>query len=153
MLSRNRSSCRIKPYIRATCNPDADSWVADFLSWWIDQKTGLAIPERAGGLRYYVRVSEKIIWADQPDKLLEYLPRSGERLPEMERPRPISVTFIPARVFDNPALLRANPDYVSLLQSLPLVQRERFLGGNWKIRPNAGLYFKRGWCTIVDEVP
>lgn len=27
MLSRNRSTCGVKPYIRATCNPDADSWV------------------------------------------------------------------------------------------------------------------------------
>ena len=27
MLSRNRSMCGVKPYIRATCNPDADSWV------------------------------------------------------------------------------------------------------------------------------
>ena len=31
MVSRNRSTCGVRPYIRATCNPDADSWVADFL--------------------------------------------------------------------------------------------------------------------------
>jgi hypothetical protein len=37
----NRSTCGVRPYIRATCNPDADSWVADFLAWWIDQETGL----------------------------------------------------------------------------------------------------------------
>src|SRR6267378_4749862 len=23
----------------AICNPDADSWVAEFLAWWIDQET------------------------------------------------------------------------------------------------------------------
>jgi hypothetical protein len=33
MVSRNRSSCGVMPYIRATCNLDADSWVADFLAW------------------------------------------------------------------------------------------------------------------------
>ncbi|HET7100695.1 MAG TPA: terminase family protein, partial [Terriglobia bacterium] len=38
MLSRNRSICGVKPYMRATCNPDADSWVADLLAWWIDQE-------------------------------------------------------------------------------------------------------------------
>ena len=27
MLSRNRSTCGVKPYVRATCNPDSDSWV------------------------------------------------------------------------------------------------------------------------------
>ncbi len=48
MVSRNRSTCGVRPYIRATCNPDADSWVADFLAWWIDPETGLPIPERAG---------------------------------------------------------------------------------------------------------
>jgi hypothetical protein len=48
MLSRNRSTCGVKPYIRATTNPDADSWVAEFISWWIDQETGLPIMERAG---------------------------------------------------------------------------------------------------------
>jgi Terminase large subunit, T4likevirus-type, N-terminal len=26
MVSRNRSMCGVRPYIRATCNPDADSW-------------------------------------------------------------------------------------------------------------------------------
>jgi hypothetical protein len=34
--------------------------------------------------------------------------------------------------------------------ALPLVDRERLLGGNWKIRPSAGLYFQRGWCQVVD---
>ena len=52
MISRNRSTCGVRPYIRATCNPDADSWVAEFLAWWIDPQTGLPIPERAGVLRY-----------------------------------------------------------------------------------------------------
>jgi hypothetical protein len=48
MVSRNRSTCGVRPYIRATCNPDADSWVANFLAWWIDPETGFPIPERAG---------------------------------------------------------------------------------------------------------
>jgi predicted phage terminase large subunit-like protein len=37
--------------------------------------------------------------------------------------------------------------------SLPLLERERLLRGNWKIRPAAGLYFKREWCAIFDEAP
>jgi hypothetical protein len=63
------------------------------------------------------------------------------------------VTFIPATVFDNPILLRVNPEYFTWLLSLPLLERERLLGGNWKIRPAAGLYFKREWCAVADEVP
>src|SRR5215469_3438395 len=153
MVSRNRSTCGVRPYIRATCNPDADSWVADFLAWWIDPETGLPIPERAGVLRYYVRVAGNIVWADRPEELMQHLRRPQDLPSGFELPRPISVTFIPAKVFDNPALLRVNPDYLAWLLSLPLLECERLLGGNWKIRPAAGLYFKRGWCTVVDEIP
>jgi len=153
MVSRNRSTCGVKPYIRATCNPDADSWVAEFLAWWIDQETGFPIAERVGVLRYYLRVSDDVLWADRPEDLLRYMPRPEALPPGVDPPRPISVTFIPAKVFDNPALLRVNPDYLAWLQSLPLLERARLLEGNWKIRPAAGLYFKREWCTVVDEVP
>jgi hypothetical protein len=153
MVSRNRSTCGVRPYIRATCNPDADSWVADFLAWWIDPGTGLPILERAGVLRYYVRVAEKIVWADRPEDLAQYLPRPEDLPPGVEPPRPVSVAFIPAKVFDNPALLQVNPEYLGSLLSLPTLERERLLGGNWKIRPAAGLYFKREWCSVVDAVP
>ena len=153
MVSRNRSTCGVRPYIRATCNPDADSWVADFLAWWIDPETGFPIPERAGVLRYYVRVADKIEWADRPEDLMQCLERGHDVPPDFELPRPISVTFIPATVFDNPALLQVNPEYVTWLRSLPLLECERLLRGNWKIRPAAGLYFKREWCTVVDAVP
>jgi hypothetical protein len=36
---------------------------------------------------------------------------------------------------------------------LPLLERERLLGGNWKIRPSSGLFFKREWCEVLDAVP
>jgi predicted phage terminase large subunit-like protein len=152
LVSRNRSTCGIRPYIRATCNPDADSWVAEFLAWWIDPETGFPIAERAGVLRYYVRASGKIVWADQPEDLIQHLPRPEALPPGVDPPRPISVTFIPASVFDNPALLRVNPEYLAWLLSLPLLESERLLAGNWKIRASAGLYFKREWCAVVDEV-
>src|SRR6185312_950758 len=74
-----------------------------------------------------------------------HLPRPQDLPPGVEPPRPISVTFIPATVFDNSALLQVNPEYLGSLLSLPTLERERLLGGNWKIRPAAGLYFKREW--------
>ena len=46
----------------------------------------------------------------------------------------------------------STPNIYSWLLSLPLLERERLLG-NWKIRPNAGLYFKRELCTVIDQVP
>ena len=153
MVSRNRSTCGVRPYIRATCNPDADSWVADFLSWWIDPASGHPIRERAGVLRYFVRIAEKIVWAERPEDLMEDLLQGQALPPGVDPPLPMSVTFIPATVFDNPALLRVNPEYLAWLLSLPTLERERLLAGNWKIRPAAGLYFKREWCSVVDQAP
>lgn len=151
MVSRNRSMCGVRPYIRATCNPDADSWVAELIAWWIDQDTGLPIPERSGVLRWFVRVGEDLKWADNPQDLAEYtmLNEAGERVPIP----PKSLTFIPAKLTDNKALMAADPGYMASLLALPLVERERLLGGNWKIRPAAGLYFQRSWCRVVDTVP
>ena len=85
--------------------------------------------------------------------MIDYLPPPQDLPPDVDPPRPISVAFIPAKVFDNPALLQANPEYIPWLMSLPLLERERLLAGNWKIRPAAGLYFKREWCTIVEQAP
>lgn len=151
MLSRNRSMCGVRPYIRATCNPDADSWVADFISWWIDQESGQAIPERSGVIRWFVRVGDTIVWADRQEDLAHHtMPdENGE-------PRPIppkSVTFIPSKLTDNKALMAADPGYMANLLALDRVERERLLGGNWKIRPAAGLYFRREWVQVVDAVP
>jgi predicted phage terminase large subunit-like protein len=154
MLSRNRSMSGVRPYVRATCNPDADSWVAEFIAWWIDQDTGYPIPERAGVLRYFVRVNDALIWGDTPDELVHHLPQMDD-LPEGTEQRDLikSVTFIPSKLSDNKALMKADPSYLANLLSLPTVERERLLGGNWKIRPAAGMYFQRAWCEVVDAVP
>jgi predicted phage terminase large subunit-like protein len=143
MLSRNRTIAGMRPYVRATCNPDADSWVAELIAWWIDPATGFPIPERAGRLRWFVRVADAFEWADTREALLERSPAS----------QPKSMTFIPARLDDNPALTKADPGYRANLLALPTVERERLLNGNWKIRPAAGLLFSRRWCATVDALP
>ncbi len=135
MLSRNRSICGVKPYVRATCNPDVDSWVAKFISWWIDQETGYPIPERSGVLRYFCRDNAEVKWGDSPEELSE---KYGVE-PELCK----SVTFIASSVYDNKILLERDPSYLANLHGLSLVERERLLKGNWKIRPAAGYYFKR----------
>jgi len=148
MLSRNRSTCGVEPYVRGTCNPDPDSWVAKFIEWWIDQDTGYAIPERSGVIRWFIRRDEKIYWADTKEELWE---RFGLETPE-EKAEPRSATFIMSNVYDNKELLKVNPAYLGNLKALPEVERERFLRGNWKIRPASGLYFNRAQVEIISEV-
>lgn len=137
MLSRNRSSCGVRPYVRATCNPDSDSWVAELISWWIDQDTGYAIKERAGVLRWFIRLGENIVWGDSPQELVQYKdPITGKPLPAK------SLTFIPSSLSDNLALVEADPGYSANLQALPQVERERLLNGNWKIRWQGQTFFE-----------
>lgn len=148
MVGRNRSTCGVRPYIRATCNPDPDSFVYKLLEWWID-KDGYANLERAGKMRWFVRVDENLIWADNKNELLERFGNEYE---------PLSLTFIPATVYDNPALLAKDPGYLARLKAMSYVERQRYLGdpkrgGNWKVKPEAGKVFNREWFEIVPQAP
>lgn len=145
MLSRNRSACGVKPFVRATCNPDSDSWVAKFIEWWIDQDTGYPIPERSGAIRWMIRRDETIYWADRKEELWEQFNLETDE----EKSEPKSVTFIMSSVYDNKELLKVDPGYLANLKALSLIQRERLLKGNWKIRSAAGLFFKR---TQLGEI-
>jgi predicted phage terminase large subunit-like protein len=144
MLSRNRSTCGVRPYVRAGCNPDSESWVAKLIAWWIDERTGFPIPAHAGRLRWFVRPEGvEIVWGDSREELVA-------RYPAL---LPKSLTFIPAKLQDNRILMREDPEYLGNLQALPLVERERLLGGNWRIGPSAGLMFNRAWFPLVEQPP
>lgn len=134
MLSRNRSTCGIAPYMAGTCNPDAESWVRSLIDWYIGPD-GLPIPERSGVVRHFERHDGKLIWFDEPTEDSK------------------SLTFIAASIYDNQELLSKDPGYLKNLKSLPLVDRERLLGGNWNVKATAGKVFRPEWFEIIDVVP
>lgn len=135
MLSRNRTTCGVKPYVRATCNPDADSWVADFISWWIDQDSGYPIPERSGQIRYLCILNDTIYWGSTREELAEKYEIAIEDCK--------SVTFIASRLEDNKVLMDSDPGYMANLKAMTELDMERLLKGNWKIKASAGKFFKR----------
>lgn len=143
MLSRNRSTSGVAGYIRATTNPDADSWVRLLVDWYIGPD-GYAIKERSGVIRWFIRLDDRIIWGDTRQELID------AHGPEMQ---PKSFTFIASTLRDNKILMEKDPSYLSNLMALSRVERERLLGGNWNIRPSAGSYFKRDWFRIIDAIP
>ena len=149
MLSRNRSTCGVSPFVRATCNPDADSWVAKFIEWWINQDTGYPIPERSGKIRWFIRRDEQLHWANTRQELWKKFNLTTEE----EKAEPRSVTFIMSKLQDNKELLRVNPQYLANLKALSEVERERLLNGNWKIKASAGLYFKRSQVEFITAIP
>lgn len=150
LLSRNRSMCGVRPYVRATCNPDPDSFLAKMLEWWIDQETGYAIPERSGVIRWLARDRDTLVWADSMDEMVAKL---GPRRARYAR----TFTFVLARLQDNVIGNQRDPDYEARIRLMPLVEQERLLGGdkggNWKIRAAAGNVFNRDMFEIVDAVP
>lgn len=150
MLSRNRDAYNTtsRPYVRATCNPVpkddvTGGWLRELLGWWIDDETGLAIPERSGVLRWFVRDGEEVAWSDAPDPLRARFPGS----------MPLSFTFIRSRLSDNQILERADPGYRAKLLNMSRVERERLLEGNWNVRPSAGKVFDQAWFEVVDAAP
>ncbi|MBX7228436.1 MAG: phage terminase large subunit [Burkholderiaceae bacterium] len=153
MMSRNRSMSGVRPYIRATCNPDADSWVAKFIEWWIDQETGYPIKERSGVIRWFLRLGDSIVWADSRAELIQKYGQPELPGDHPDQVKPKSVTFIPAKLSDNKLLMQTDPDYKANLMALSRVERERLLMGNWKIRPAAGLYFKPSDASPVSARP
>lgn len=145
LVSRNRDpSGKVAPHIRGTCNPDPDSFVAKLIDWWIDEK-GIAIPERSGQLRWFIRHHDALVWADTPEELRAAYPQSN----------PKSLTFIASCYEDNPAGLAADPGYLANLDNLPRVERERLKAGNWKVRPAGGDYFQSSTFRVIEpaEIP
>lgn len=152
MLSRNRTDSGVAPYVRATCNPDADSWVAEFIKWWIDQDTGYPIPERSGKVRWMARLNEVIYWFDTRQGAIDAAIENGmdyEKAVIMAK----SVTFIASTLQDNKILMKNDPGYMANLMALALVERERLLFGNWKIKAAAGLMFKRTKVNMLEVLP
>jgi hypothetical protein len=159
MVSRLRSTCGVRPYLRAATNPDPDSFVRKLIAWWIGDPDcaacqngtcrqddhGYPNPERSGVIRWFVRQGDTLIWGDTKEELLEHCDEGDE---------PLSLTFIAAKLDDNPALTRRDPGYRARLNKLPEVERERLLKGNWNIRPAAGkyvreTYFSKRWDGCV----
>ena len=153
MLSRNRSTCGVRPYCRCSTNPDSDSWVSKFIQWWWDPDTGYAIPERSGKIRYMARINEEIVWGDTPEEVIR-IANEADYDVEITKEDIKSVSFVLSTIYDNQVLLKADPGYMANLKALSIVERERLLYGNWRIKAAAGLFFPRSALPeLLETVP
>lgn len=137
LLSRNRSTCGVKPYVRATLNPDPESWVYELIKWWIDEDTGFAIPERDGVVRYLVVDGDCYIWGDTEAEVIEKawhvledpVTKSGRDARDFIK----SVTFISGDIYQNKELLRVDPSYLANLMAQDEQTKQQLLYSNWKV--------------------
>ena len=140
LLSRVRSSgAKMKPYVRATCNPE-NCWVFHLLSWWLDQNTGYPIPERAGKLRWLLRLGNANYWFSNKLAAEQYIQSHDID----ERHEPLSFTFIPATINDNQILIKNDPSYYARLSQLKESEKIKLLYGCWLFKPE-GKLFKAEW--------
>jgi predicted phage terminase large subunit-like protein len=148
MFSRSRSTCGVAPYIRGSYNPvpaddEVGGWLHEFVGWYLDENGEYPDLSKAGVIRWFVNVRDRLHWYDSKAAALAAWPD----IP------PLSFTFIPSFVEDNQILLKADPTYLAKLHGLNLVEQERLLRGNHKIRPEAGKVVNRSWLYVVDQLP
>lgn len=137
MLTRNRTMCGVKPYTRATMNPQGRGWVKEMIEWYlypdnynIEDLSGYPIPERAGKLRYFTRFKSKLMWGNTPEEVIELLPY--EVRIDYSKELIKSFTFIPGKLDDNQILLANDPTYKGNLLAQDEETMEQLLKGRWK---------------------
>lgn len=137
LKSRNRANgAGTRCYIRASANPGGigHGWVKDRFITPAPPLTTV-----------WDRVT-----VDMPDGRVEH--------------RWSSRTFVPSTVFDNPALLKNDPNYLTRLASLAKAEKEALLYGNWdsftgqffaEWRNDPEHYKDRRWTHVIDpfEIP
>lgn len=140
MLSRNRSTCGVRPYIRCGTNPQGFGWVKDLVKPWIypddyhvERLQGAPIPEMSGQLRFVAVYEDRWIIEETPEKVLAKLPQAIRKNASTIK----SLAFIGGTLQDNPALLSVDPGYEGALLALPEKDRIRLADGRW-IDPTAG---------------
>lgn len=108
-------------------------WILDFFAPWLDKKH--PHPAKPGELRYFATIAEGIEIEIENDK--PFVVVNGKHIydfnikevNETEIIKPMSRTFIPSRVKDNPYLF--NTGYMHTLQALPEPLRSQMLDGDF----------------------
>ncbi|HSN01985.1 MAG TPA: terminase family protein [Acidimicrobiales bacterium] len=129
-LSRGRSTCGVRPYVRATTNPDP-GWVKAFLAPWVDRE--FPAPARSGEVRHFVREQGKLVWVEPGHQDAK------------------SLSFVRASIYDNRVLLTRNPEYLASLKALLPVERARLLDGDWDVRREGLVYPDFESCVVAGE--
>lgn len=144
LLSCNRNAYGIRNRFWGTCNPDPDSWVVEFIKWWIGED-GYPIPERNGVKRYfYIKNGSlhDIVWGNSRKEVYEQCKDIidqdyTEQFRKYGEPWDIfikSAAFVEAKLADNFQLMRDDPSYLGNLSAQSEEKRERDLRGNWKFK-------------------
>jgi predicted phage terminase large subunit-like protein len=150
---RNPKCPEVMPHMKITCNPDYDSFLRKWLEWYLDPETGIPLPERDGAVRWFVVADGKMLWADSREEAIAKYGKADLPADHARQVKPLSFKFISANVYDNPVLMKHNPEYVAWLEGLGRVEKARLLHGSWLAREESSGYFKKEWVEEVALAP
>ncbi|AHK11502.1 terminase large subunit [Shewanella sp. phage 1/40] len=132
LMGRMRSAADSDSFMLATTNPDADSWVFQWVEYYLDD-TGVFDESKLGHIRYFLVVDDTPVFADDPETLAEQYPDLCYIYNPVEDKTvyvpPMTFCFIGGNIFDNPALIKQNPKYLSALKAQTKINRARLLDG------------------------
>lgn len=133
LLSRNRSTCGIKPYVRCTCNPDPYSWVIKWIERYLDENWFIR-PDRDWVIRYFTIDNNNLIWWDSPQEVVDKCPHIFNNLWPKEKPEDYikSFTFIEWKLEDNQKLLEKDKTYKANLLAQDEATKRALLYRCWK---------------------
>lgn len=157
LMSRNRAAdAGVRPYVKATTNPQSNGWVKRLISWWLypdnyedSTKAGYPIPERDGKIRWFYRLDQDtMIWGDSREEVFAKVHRISDNDPKLIWDMTKSLTFIHGSIFGNLELMKNNPQYLGNLQSMGDQERSQLLDGNWRVVDDADILF--GYASLMD---
>ena len=159
LLSRLRTSANMTPGIWLSCNPDPDSYLFEWVKWWLypegHPQHGIADPDKNGITRYVLRRGSDMYWGDTPEELIVRYGKPELPLDHKKQVKPIAFQVLLGTLKDNPTLMEMQPEYMSNLEAMPEVEMRRLLLGDWTARETGSTFFQREWCRgdSLEEPP
>lgn len=157
LISRLRTKANLNPSIWLSCNPDPDSFLFDYVKWWLYDETsdkhGLPDPEKNGKVRWILRREGNVFWGDSKEEMIVKYGNPDLPADHPRQVKPLSFEVRLGTIYDNPWLIENQPEYLASLEALPDVERRRLLLGDWTARETGSTYFQREWCQEVLEEP
>lgn len=149
--TRNRSTCGVRSYVRASTMAAPDTWVHAMVKGWL-LPDGWPNFQMSGVVRWFLRspFSDEIVWFDKQEDA-DALAWEFRKNDPTWKGKPKSFTVVHSVTEDNAILTASNPDYASGFANLTRDERLRKLG-NWEARPPSSGMFDRQWFKVFDRV-
>jgi hypothetical protein len=145
LLTRNRGKSAYAGKCLATTNPERESWIRDFIDWYIDDE-GFIMSERSGIVRYFYMMGsdvKDVVWGNTKeevyrqcksdidkklDKVYGFM-NGRDKWKTMIK----SFTFYLGRISENKEMLENNEGYVGSIAMTGGAEAAKLLEGNWNV--------------------